>query len=183
MTHYFDIRLLPDTEIPSTVLMNAIYTKLHKVLFDLTSSNIGVSFPKYKKTLGNGLRIHGEKSVLNDLQGLDWIGGMKGYCQIGDIVPVPTNAKHRTVSRIQTTMSQSKLNRLLKRGSITEDEAKNYKTKLFTKGLDNPYLELTSGSNGQRHRRYIKFGPLLDNPVEGSFDQFGLSKTATIPWF
>ena len=183
MTHYFDIRLLPDTEIPSTVLMNAIYTKLHKVLFDLTSSNIGVSFPKYKKTLGNGLRIHGEKSVLNDLQGLDWIGGMKGYCQIGDIVPVPTNAKHRTVSRIQTTMSQSKLNRLLKRGSITEDEAKNYKTKLFTKGLDNPYLELTSGSNGQRHRRYIEFGPLLDNPIEGSFDQFGLSKTATIPWF
>ena len=183
MTHYFDIRLLPDTEIPSTVLMNAIYTKLHKVLFDLTSSNIGVSFPKYKKTLGNGLRIHGEKSVLNDLQGLDWIGGMKGYCQIGDIVPVPTNAKHRTVSRIQTTMSQSKLNRLLKRGSITEDEAKSYKTKMLTRGLDNPYLELQSGSNGQRHRRYIEFGPLLDNPIEGSFDQFGLSKTATIPWF
>ena len=183
MTHYFDIRLLPDTEIPSTVLMNAIYTKLHKVLFDLTSSNIGVSFPKYKKTLGNGLRIHGEKSVLNDLQGLDWIGGMKGYCQIGDIVPVPTNAKHRTVSRIQTTMSQSKLNRLLKRGSITEDEAKSYKTKMLTRGLDNPYLELQSGSNGQRHRRYIEFGPLLDNPVEGNFDQFGLSKTATIPWF
>ena len=183
MTHYFDIRLLPDTEIPSTVLMNAIYTKLHKVLFDLTSSNIGVSFPKYKKTLGNGLRIHGEKSVLNDLQGLDWIGGMKGYCQIGDIAPVPANAKHRTVSRIQTTMSQSKLNRLLKRGSITEDEAKSYKTKMLTRGLDNPYLELQSGSNGQRHRRYIEFGPLLDNPVEGNFDQFGLSKTATIPWF
>ncbi|MDH5259604.1 MAG: type I-F CRISPR-associated endoribonuclease Cas6/Csy4, partial [Gammaproteobacteria bacterium] len=26
-------------------------------------------------------------------------------------------------------------------------------------------------------------GPLLDKPVEGRFDQFGLSKTATVPWF
>ena len=80
-------------------------------------------------------------------------------------------------------MSPAKLKRLFKRGSITDDEVKQYKVKMFAKGLDNPYLEIVSGSNGQRHRRYIEFGPLLDNPVEGAFDQFGLSKTATIPWF
>ncbi|EKD42112.1 MAG: CRISPR-associated Csy4 family protein, partial [uncultured bacterium] len=38
-------------------------------------------------------------------------------------------------------------------------------------------------SNGQRHRRYIVLGELQDQPVEGEFDQFGLSKTSTVPWF
>jgi len=54
---------------------------------------------------------------------------------------------------------------------------------MFTQGLDNPYLELESGSNGHKHRRYIQFGELLDAPVKGEFDQFGLSKVATVPWF
>jgi CRISPR-associated endonuclease Csy4 len=80
-------------------------------------------------------------------------------------------------------MTLSKLNRLIKRGSIPEDEVKQYKAKMFTRGLDNPYLELQSGSNGQRHRRYIQFGDLCDVSTEGVFDQFGLSNTATVPWF
>jgi len=183
MDNYLNIILLPDDELPGPVLMNALYTKLHKSLCDSQSTDIGVSFPDYKFTLGNVLRLHGTAEALDKLQCQNWIGGMSGYCQQGDIKPVPAGAEFRTISRKQPTMSPAKLRRLIKRGSITEEDAKNYKTKLFTKGLDNPYLELTSGSNGQRHRRYIEFGPLLDNPVEGNFDQFGLSKTATIPWF
>lgn len=183
MNHYIDIKLLPDAEIPATVLMNAVYTKLHKALCDIGSKAMGVSFPKYKVTLGNILRIHGNESSLNDLQGLDWLGGMNGYCNVSEITPVPADAKFRTVSRKQTTMSQSKLNRLIKRGSIPENEVKQYKAKMFSKGLDNPYVELVSGSNGQKHRRYIEFGELLDKSVASEFDQFGLSKIATVPWF
>lgn len=183
MNSYINIFLLPDPEFRETILMNAIYTKLHKAMYDLRSITIGISFPKYNATLGNILRIHGDKSILTDLQGLNWIGGMNGYCKVSQIASVPSVVKYRTVSRVQTTMSQSKLNRLLKRGSITEDEVKNYKAKMFTKGLDNPFVELVSGSNGNKHRRYIEFGELLDAPVPGEFDHFGLSKTATIPWF
>ncbi len=183
MNHYIDILILPDPEFPATVLMNAIYSKFHKALCDLNSTTIGASFPKYAVTLGDVLRIHGEESLLNDLLGLNWIGGMNGYCSISEILPVPSESKHRTVSRKQPTMSQSKLRRLVKRGTISEGEVKQYKAKMFGKGLDNPYIELKSASNGQKHRRYIEFGELLDAPVLGKFDQFGLSKTATIPWF
>jgi CRISPR-associated endonuclease Csy4 len=183
MDHYIDIKLLPDAEIPATVLMNAIYAKLHKALCDIGSKVMGVSFPKYKVTLGNVLRIHSATSDLNNLQGINWLGGMNGYCNVSEITPIPADTQFRTVSRKQTTMSQAKLKRLVKRGSIPEDEIKQYKAKMFTKGLDNPYVELVSGSNGQKHRRYIEFGELLDNPVDGEFDQFGLSKTATVPWF
>ena len=183
MNHYVDIKLLPDAEIPATVLMNAIYTKLHKALCNIGSKTTGVSFPKHKVTLGNVLRLHGTQNALSALQQKSWLGGMSGYCNVSEIKSVPTGAKFRTVTRKQTTMSQSKLKRLIKRGSITENEAKNYKAKMFTKGLDNPYVELVSSSNGQKRRRYIEFGELLDEPVAGQFDQFGLSKTATVPWF
>lgn len=183
MNYYLDIRLKPDPEFKSTILMNAVYSKFHKALCDLNSVSIGVSFPKYKKMLGDLMRIHGTAEALDKLQCLNWIGGMKGYCEQSDIKPVPTGAKFRVVSRKQSTMSNAKLNRLLKRSSITEDQIEQYTAKMCTKGLDNPYLELISGSSGHKHRRYIEFGKLQDSPVDGSFDQFGLSKTATVPWF
>ncbi|KMQ50432.1 CRISPR-associated protein, Csy4 family [Chitinispirillum alkaliphilum] len=183
MDYYFDVLILPDTEFPPAILMNSLYTKLHKALWDLKSTTIGVSFPRCKVTLGNLLRIHGTDSDLRELQAQNWIGGMSGYCKVSEILPVPKNANFRTVSRKQPNMSQSKLNRLIKRGSIPEDEIKQYKAKMFSKGLDEPYVELVSKSNSHKHRRYFEFGELQETPTLGVFDQFGLSKTATIPYF
>ncbi len=183
MKHYIDITLFPDPEFPATILMNSLYMKLHKSLNEQKTNKIGVSFPRMAITLGNVLRLHGEKDLLADLQNTNWIGGMHGYCDVTSIQSVPEEIKHRTVSRKQSTMSQSKLNRLLKRGSIAKEDVKNYRAKMIENKLDYPYLELISSSNGQKHRRYIEFGELVDIPVEGLFDQFGLSKTATVPWF
>lgn len=183
MDYYLDIRILPDSEFKETVLMNAIYSKFHKALCDLQSTNLGVSFPKYQRTLGNVLRIHGGVAELDDLKGMNWVGGMSGYCEVKSISLVPTDVKYRNVARKQPIMSNAKLHRLFKRGSISEEEVERYRAKMFAEGLDNPFVELKSASNGQRHRRYIRFGPLLDEPVKGKFDQFGLSKTATVPWF
>lgn len=183
MKHYIDIKLFPDPEFPATVLMNSLYTKLHKNFNERKTDTIGVSFPHMSITLGNLLRLHGANDVLSDLQNTNWIGGMHGYCDVTVVQSLPDKVKYRTVSRKQSTMSQSKLNRLLKRGSITKEDVKKYRAKMFENGLDYPYLELVSGSNGHKHRRYIELGPLVDQPVEGKFDQFGLSKTTTVPWF
>lgn len=183
MDSYIEITIQPDAEMPLNWLLNAIYTKIHKALVDARSTNLGVSFPKAKVTLGDTIRLHGQAAMLERFSSSGWLGGMSGYCQFSPIQSVPNTAKHRTVSRKQSTMTQSKLNRIIKRGSISQEQVKEYRAKMFTKGLDNPYVELVSGSNGQKHRRYIEFGPLLDNPIEGAFDPFGLSKTATIPWF
>ncbi len=168
---------------PLNRILNAVYTKLHKTLENLDSTSIGVSFPQYKAILGNTLRIHGSHETLDKLMQHNWLGGMLGYCKISKIKPVPGEVSHRTISRKQSTMSPSKLRRLIKRESITDKEAKQYRAKMFSKGLDNPFIELESASNGHRHRRYIEFGELLDHSVQGKFDSFGLSKTATVPWF
>ena len=183
MDNYIDIQIQPDAEMRENVLMNKVYTKLHKALFDLKSSEIGVSFPEYKVLLGRKIRLHGNSSMLNDLQSLNWLGGLSGYCKTSEILLVPENVQYRVVSRKQSTMTNAKLNRLIKRGTISEENIKAYKAKMFTKGLDEPYLELVSASNDQLHRRYIQFGELLFESVDGVFDHFGLSKTAAVPWF
>lgn len=183
MDYYIDIKLKPDAEIRENVLMNKVYTKLHKMLFDLNSNDIGVSFPDYKVKLGKVLRIHGTNEKLLVLQGCNWLGGLSGYCDTCKIQVTPGKVEFRIISRKQSNMTQAKLNRLIKRGSISADKIKNYKTKMFQQGLDNPYLELESSSNGNKHRRYISFGELDEKPSIGKFDCFGLSKTATVPCF
>lgn len=183
MKYYIDVTLKPDAEMRENVLLNTVYTKFHKILFDQKSNDIAVSFPKYKVLLGNVIRIHGLQNSLTNLQKGEWLGGIVGYCAIGDVLPVPDGVQYRKVSRKQSNMTEAKLRRLIKRGSISEKDIKAYKAKMFSQGLDNPYFELQSHSTQQRHRRFIDFGPLLDNPVSGTYDYFGLSKTATVPWF
>jgi len=183
MDHYIDIKIKPDAEMRENILINKVYAKLHKALYTMSSNKIGVSFPECKVVLGRVIRLHGRVEDLSVLQSQNWLGGLVGYCELGEITHVPQSAKHRVISRKQTTMSQAKLNRLIKRGSIPECEVKAYKAKMFSKGLDNPYVELESGSNGNRHRRYFQFGEVMDIPVDGVFDSFGLSKSATVPWF
>lgn len=184
MNHYIDLNIKPDAEMRENVLLNKVVTKLHKALHDLKSTDIGISFPEVGKRLGKTLRIHGKADKIQELQSTNWLGGLIGYCDISEIKTVPeTNVFYRTVSRVQPSMTQAKLRRLIKRKSISEEEIKAYKAKMFSQSLDEPYLELFSTTSKQLHRRYIKHGELKNSPVKGKFDQFGLSKNATIPWF
>ncbi len=183
MDHYIDIVLKPDAEMRENEILNQVFTKFHKALFRLKSTEIGVSFPKLKVKLGDVLRIHGGDEHLTKLQELNWLDGIAGSCEVSDLLPVSENVLYRTVSRKQPTMTKAKLNRLIKRRSIKSEDVKQYKAKMFQQSLDNPYLELQSGSNGHFHRRFITFSELVEAPNFGEFDQFGLSNTATIPWF
>ena len=183
MDSYLEIKVVPDAEVPIYFIRNKVYTKFHKALSNLKANDIGISFPHYKTKLGDVMRIHGAKERLIELQKSNWLGGLSGYCEVSTIQAIPNETKYRTVSRKQANMTAAKLRRLIKRGSITAEQANQYKAKMFTQGLDNPYLELESSSNGHKHRRYLEFGELLNEPVAGKFDQFGLSKQATVPWF
>lgn len=185
MNHYIDINLFPDAEIPGPVLMNTVFSKFHKALHDLNATTIGVSFPKARVTLCNLLRLHGNEVDLSSLMKKDWLGGISGYCKVSEVTQVPEFVKHRTVSRKQLTKSSAKLRRQERRSNLTEVQLADYQVKMINQreNMTLPYLDLTSASNGHKHRRYIEFGPLRDTPVLGEFDQFGLSKTATVPWF
>lgn len=183
MQHYIEIKLQKNNELKPNVLLNNVYTKLHRRLYDMDCKTIGVSFPDYRVILGARLRIHGSLDDLKTMQSVDWLGDLKQYCVLGDVETIPPSVQYRTISRVQSTMTQAKLRRLIKRGSISEEEIKNYKVEMLKKGLDNPYVELISASNGKLHRRYFQFGELKNESISGEFDFFGLSKQATVPWF
>jgi CRISPR-associated endonuclease Csy4 len=188
MDYYIDIKLMPNKEIRENVLLNQVYTEFHKRLYDINAKNIAVSFPNYRLKLGDIFRIHGTKEALLKLNEKDWLLQSQSFCKISEIKIIPENIQHRTISRVQQTMSQSKLRRLVKRaeegkGGIKPEDVKKYKIQMLQGGLENPFVELVSGSNGERHRRFIAFGTLQESGVEGEFDLFGLSKTSTIPWF
>lgn len=183
MDHYFDIVFKPDAEMRENVWLNMVYTKLHKALIDVKSTSIGVSFPETYLRLGARLRIHGNVEALTQLS-VDWLGGISGYCQVSAVSKVPDSVnQHRTVSRKQLNMSQSKMNRLIKRGALAPAEISRYKAKMFNQEMSEPFLELQSASNSERYRRSIQLGELKTVPTAGQFDQFGLSKVATVPWF
>lgn len=184
MINYIDIKIKPDAEMRENVLLNKVYTKLHKALHDLKAIDIGVSFPEVNVKLGKVLRIQGSQSRLEELQDLNWLGGLIGYCDVSEIKEIPkVGVSYRTVSRVQSSMTQAKLRRLIKRNNLSDEDIKAYKAKMFLQSLDLPYLELFSTTRNKLYRRYIQHGELKNSSTNGKFDQFGLSKNATIAWF
>mgnify|MGYP000538582875 CR=1 FL=1 len=59
MDHYLEIRVLPDPEFSSEMLMAALFAKLHRVLGARGQGDIGVRFPDVNVMPGTHLRLHG----------------------------------------------------------------------------------------------------------------------------
>ena len=183
MNCYIDIHLKPDAELKEADLSAKVYAKFHKALVTLNTNKIAISFPKVKHKLGLLYRLHGSETLLNDLQKLNWIGPLQGYCKISDITPIPKQVSYRIISVKRSNMSKAKLNRLIERGTIDKTGEKRYKIKMLSQGFDNPYLDLLSSSSGEVYRKFFEFSDIVNSPVDGMFDTYGLSKTATVPWF
>ena len=90
----------------------------------------------------------------------------------------------RCVSRVQVKSSAQRLmRRSVKKGWLTEEEAQQRMLTMAEARTDLPWLNLRSLSTGQSFRLFIRHGDLLSAPVTGVFSTYGLSATATIPWF
>lgn len=184
MDHYLDIRLLPEEpEVSENFVMNALFAKLHLRLVQLDATTIGVSFPLHSKRLGPLVRLHGTESELTQLMAADWLQGLKGYSACSDITAVPGVTHYRTVRRVQAKSAHNKRQRSIRKGWLSESEAQKRIPDLQQRELKQPFVQLKSRSSGQLMRVYIEHGPLQPAPVVGTFNTYGLSATATIPWF
>jgi CRISPR-associated endonuclease Csy4 len=187
MDHYLDIKLLPDPEFPAPILMSALFSKLHRGLVEHGENDIGISFPDIggnTRTLGQRLRLHGRGAALQRLMQLGWQRGILDHTRIGDITPVPQHAEHRVVRRVQAKSSPERLRRrLIARKHIDQETAKRSIPDSAMERLELPHVVLTSATTGQRFKLFIEHLPITDHPVPGSFGSYGLSATATIPWF
>lgn len=187
MDRYLEIRILPDPEFCSTVLMSALFGKLHRGLVEHGSGTIGVSFPDVgdgHRTLGQRLRLHGTQSDLQNLMRTGWTQGMRDHVEIGEIAAVPSHARHRIVRRVQAKSSPERLRRrLIARKQIDDDAARQAIPDSAAEVLQLPHVVLSSKTTGQRFKLFIEHRSLQDEAVPGQFGAYGLSPTATIPWF
>lgn len=185
MDHYLEIRLLPDPEFPPNVLMNALFSKLHRALALHGQGSIGVSFPDAGKTgLGSRLRLHGSAATLHGFMAQDWLPGMRDHSAVGEIVPVPAVSTHRVVRRVQVKSNPERLRRrLIARKGISEDQARAAIPDHAVERLNLPFVVLNSRTTGQQFRLFVDHMPPGGQPVAGTFSAYGLSAIATIPWF
>lgn len=160
MDHYLEIRVLPDAELDTDVLMATLFTKLHRALGKRGKGDIGVSFPRFDMTLGSCLRLHGTLQALQELEAGGWRKGFTDYCQCSPVQLIPAIQGWRTVSRVQ-----------------------DRHTPLNERPVPLPYVDITSLSSQQQFRLFICHGEVAPVPAHGTFNYYGLSTTATIPWF
>lgn len=184
MDYYLDIRVLPDPEFSEEMLMAALFAKLHRALGARGAGDIGISFPKVDYKPGDTLRLHGSETALMALEATGWRKGLMDYCQCAAIAAIPEVKGWRTVARIQPKSNPERLlRRSVNKGWITAEEAAQRLVNCPEKRIDLPYLHIKSLSSKQQFRLFISHGELLPHPVAGTFSSYGLSATATIPWF
>jgi CRISPR-associated endonuclease Csy4 len=189
-THYINITLLPDPEFSHAHLLGALVAKLHRALVLAQTTDIGVSYPQHtgqplaKRTLGTVLRLHGTLDALQRLMGQDWLKGMRDHTQIGELLPVPDNAQHRTVRRRQfkTNVDRLRRRRMLRKGETAEQSATAIPDTV-ERSPDLPFVQLRSSSTGQPFCLCVEHGPHQSKPVAGAFNSYGLGHEATVPWF
>lgn len=184
MDSYLDLRVLPDLEFNAETLVAALFAKLHRALGARGHGDIGVSFPEYGKTPGALLRLHGLRQALSELEATTWRAGLNDYCQVSEILPVPATAQWRTVSRVQVKSNPGRLFcRSVRKGWISEEQAKERLRSAQVQQSDLPYVYVTSLSSRQRFPLFILHGELQSSAVAGRFGSYGLSSTITVPWF
>lgn len=189
MDHYINVRLLPDPEFPPDFLMGALYSKLHRTLYDLEADDIGISFPEHKegvrkRTLGTLLRLHANRQRLMHLLDTTWLKGMHDHVQVSEIQVVPDDVTYRTVTRKQfNTGGESRAKRYAKRHEIPIEEARELYAKVAARRIELPFAKISSRSTGQRFSLFIEHGHERREPLSGTFNHYGLSSSATVPWF
>ncbi len=187
MKYYVDFHLLPDPELSVPILMNTLFEKLHRGLVEIDSHELGVSFPNVlceKPFLGDCMRVHGSMLNLERLMARNWLTGMHDYLQVEPIKLVPEQTLHCRVQRVQPKTNVDRLRRrYMKRHGVTETEAVILIPDTVEKRVRLPFLQIKSQSTGQHFCLFIEHLTPQKQAVRGEFNTYGLSLTATVPWF
>lgn len=186
MDHYIEFRVLPDPENTPSALLSIVYSKFHLALAELGTGEIGISFPDAdkKQALGKRLRIHGSAEALRRLMDIGWTRGLHDYISQSDMLPVPGNARFRTLFRVQAKSNPDRLRRrMMKRHGVDAATAIRHIPDSAAEMLDLPYLQMKSLSTGRHFRLFFRYGPIEEKAHTGLFNAYGLSREATIPWF
>ena len=187
LTHYIELRLRPDPEVAPTHLLSALYTRVHRTLAAQGATGIAVTFPEYsadRHTVGECLRLHGSEADLQPWANGQWLGSVRDHVTATPLLPVPTDTQPRTLRRVQVKSSPERLRRrLMKRHQLSEEQVRERIPDHVARTTPLPYVQLASTSTAQQFRLFLVLGAAQESAQTGLFNAYGLSTTATVPWF
>lgn len=196
MKHYVEITLLPTDDIGHYFLWSKIYQQLHLALVELTAgqgASVGFSFPEYsakQPRLGRKVRVFASsESQLVQFNAQKWLERLSDYCHISSIRAVPEQTQYALFSRKQCVNNPERLaRRRAKRKGETFEQALSHFAGFDGEISSLPFVALESLSTAQsvetnHHFKLFIAQQLVSTPQEGNFNCYGLSQSATIPWF
>lgn len=177
MEYYLEFKAKPSEDLAPEIIISQVFSLCHVELVKLKSNDIGVSFPQADKSLGGVIRVHGKQAPLESIAKA--CTNLSDYCEIMPPRKVPDDSEWRIVKRVHPKMSAAKIRRLVKRGSISEQDAEERFQS--PSELTLPYLQIRSSSTSQYFRIFISQA-VADEPKQNSdFNSYGLG--GSIPWF
>ena len=200
MKYYIDITLIPDAEAGLGFLWQKVYQQVHIALVDnkvaANESLISIAIVKYADKafpMGDKLRLlAGEKSALIDLNVTEWLSRFTDYCHVTSIKKVPDNISKFAVYKRKSVKSlhkkaKSRATHLSKPYtevlSFLINEGKYEDSSLPYVYLESQETKKYVGNDGQFKFPLFIEQTITMEPKVGTFDCYGLSKTATVPYF
>lgn len=192
MKCYQEITLLPSADIALYFLWEKMYQQLHLALVENQDNDgkvdVGVSFPEYNsKQYELGSKLMLVSFSIEKLESLNinkWLSRLNDYLHITTIREVPENIDgYVFFKRIQPKINNARLaRRMAKRKDISYEQALSHFESRAEQMTKLPYINMKSHSSDNKFRLFIE---KLDseNQVVGTFNSYGLSKSATVPWF
>ncbi len=165
----------------------------------LRGSKIAVSFPCYGDNaypLGNKLRLLAQEQAFLEGLGIEkWLSRLLDYVQIDSIEAVPSSVSYagfrqkrvKGEKRLEQSLQKKAKHISDKFGLDFNDTLQELNKKYAFNEEKMPYIQVESQSSATDDRKprfklFIEKAKLA-GPQQGRFDCYGLSKTATVPWF
>jgi len=187
---YQEMTLLPSEEINNNFLMNKIYGELHKIFSEYKKNDkvdMALSFPHYnlkQLSLGDKIRVffYDEKQI-EAVNLKKRFLNYQDYVHITNMRNVPDLSRtYECYSRVQKKINKERLiKRFANRHNISFTEASEKYKNFHEEKIDLPFVRIKSNSNSNLYILYIK--KIESEEITGSFNSYGLSKTATVPSF
>ncbi len=184
--------LLPSAEISLGFLWKKIYQQVHLALAEQKNSNntfdFALSFPCYNDKvfpLGDCVRIFSSsKESFERLNINKWLEQVQDYILLSEVAATPDGVKQfATFKRKQFKSNVARLaRRYAKRKGIDFEEALKHYEDFSEQETKLPFINVKSLSSNNEMKIFI-LQEFKNEKINGEFNAYGLSKTATVPWF
>lgn len=205
MKHYLDITLLPDAESNLGFLWHKVYKQIHFGLVGNKTTDgmslIAASFPEYGSKIfpmGSKIRLFcATEAQLKKLSIDKYLSRLTDYTHITPIKEVPLSVEQYACFSRKAVISNF-LKKAVRRAEhlgkpldevirFIEKQDKErgiiYESTLPFINMESQQTKKSIGSSGQYKFRLFVKKTAKTNEAQGHFSCYGLSKTATTPWF